>query len=433
MPVDSIRTRRDLGPTHEPAPASRSSIERDVPASLGRALARVDVLVAANAAAAATSARPRSAVDDGIVYLGLNGESSAREIGALRQTGNVRVLGDRAAAKFDLSIREQRAAFVQSLGLDPRVSQAVADVLASSTSSPAVLAEVAAFFAEAERGMPIPSRLVISGHSGGLQIWGERHSITLVDLQRLARAMPRAAERIEDIHFSACSTAGQAGVDHDRAAWQASFPKLKTMWGYAGVAPLAPVRHLQVWARATRGPHDSIVMPEDVASQRVAIWSQKGGYQDRMSLPELRAAQAYADRRFAEVLARGSDDPQTALADYQTYRMLSQKNQLAPQERAAFAQKADQLLRIRYYDEGVRSEFQRRHGSTVRAGFAALGLRAPDFGSLSRRDALAAIASFEQSLEAAKPAPSTATAALAALRGLRDLDRRTIPETDCHH
>jgi hypothetical protein len=265
--------------------------------------------------------------------------------------------------------------------------------------------------------------------------------LALADLQRLARAMPRAAAQIEDLHLSACSTSGQASLDDERAAWRTAFPKLKTMWAYAGSSPMAPADHLEAWGSATSRPHDTLPISTRLAAERVAVWSAKGGYHDAVSLPQLRAAQSHADRRFGQFLsgtltARATGEgaaPQSALADYQTYRVLSQKNELPAAERATFGRRADQLLRIRYYDDGVRSGFAKRHGASVGAGFVALGLAAPDFGKLGRAEALARISEFEARLAAVHPAPAAASAAAAALRGLRELDPFVLPTKDCQH
>lgn len=442
--ADDAASSSGAGKTAAPTANSRA---RDP--IVDRAFARLDAAFEADLAAFATNATPRR-IDGGILYVGFNSESERTELAALSKTGKVRALVETSGendvfiggVRYDFAQPGQIEAFVKTLGLDPRVADGVKEALTrADKGSREKLAQIAVVFAEAERGTPIPSRLVLSGHSGGLDLFGGRGSLALADLQRLARAMPRAAACIEDIHLSACSTSGQAGVDEERSAWRTAFPNLKTMWAYAGSSPMAPAHHLAAWGRATSGTHDSISVPKALASQHVAVWSQQDGYRDDVPLARLRSAQAKADTRFERFVSGAltaghtgpNADPQDALADYQTYRVLSQKNELPPAERAAFAHKADQLLRIRYYEEGVRMEFAKRHGAEVRDGFAALGLRAPDFGTLSRADALAQIALFEQRLAAAQPVPAGAQAAAAALRGLRELDPNVIRTSDCHH
>lgn len=76
----------------------------------------------------------------------------------------------------------------------------------------ASLTQIARVFAEGER----------SEANGSLRAWSspltpEARTSTAIwedfsidDFQRLARAMPRAAAQIQDVHLSACSTSGQA-------------------------------------------------------------------------------------------------------------------------------------------------------------------------------------------------------------------------------
>lgn len=462
MTVSSVGQRREIAQNEYAdtsaqraegrSPAERRNVVTD--ADVSRAFARLDRAFDADIALFARNAKPPAA-NDGILYIGFNAESQKAELAALGKTGRVRALVETSGpddvfingTRYNFHEPGQLEAFVGSLKLDPRTGAAVEAALrAAEPGSREKLAQIATVFAEAESGKPIPSRLVISGHSGGLDVYGGRGSLALSDLQRLARAMPRAAACIEDVHLSACASSGQAGTDDQRGAWQAAFPKLKTMWAYAGTSSMAPAAHLEAWGRATKGPHDSLEVPEHIAGRRVATWSKTDGYRDRIPVAQLRTAQVKADRRFGDFLSgtlsartttgRNTDppaDPQSALADYQTYRLLSQKNDVPPSERAVFARKADQLLRIRYYEEGVRSEFAKRHGPAVAAGFRALGLEPPSFDTLSRLRALETIGEFETKLASVRPLPEAAAALAPILRGLRELDRKVIPETDCHH
>lgn len=406
--------------------------------------ARLDAAFGADLAAfAANASAPRQ--NGGVLYIGFNGESETKEVEALAKEGGVRVLTDKAEAndvsingtKYDFTKPGEIDAFVDKLALDPRVASAVKDALAKAEpTSRAKLAQIAAVFAEAEKGTPIPSRLVISGHSGGLDIFGGNGELAIADLQRLAHAMPRAAACIEDIHLSACSTSAQAGLDDARAAWTAAFPNLKTMWAYAGSSSMAPAEHLRTWARSTAKPHDAVDVPEKLRAQHVATWNARDGYRDGLKLPDLRRAQHQADPRFSNFLSgktTASSDPQSALHDYETYRVLSSRSDVPTAERNVFTRRADQLLRVRYYDQGVRQEFAKRHGAEAAAAFRAAGLPVPSFDTLSRKDALAKIAELEGRVARMTTVPSEISAALGALRGLRDLDRKIIPDSDCHH
>ncbi len=416
-----------------------------------QAFAKLDAAFAADLARFAAANAPKKR-DDGILYIGMNPESEKAEVDALSKSGNVRTITQTSGeddvfiggVRYRFSDPGQVEAFVATLHLDPRVADNVIDVLKKAEKgSREKLAQIAVVFAEAERGGTIPSRLVISGHSGGLDVFGGQGRLELQDLRRLARAMPRAAACIEDIHFSTCSSAGQVGLDEERASWRAAFPNLKSMWGYAGSSGMANAKHLAAWARATKPEHDSISVPKELKGQRIAVWTKADGYRDEMSLTNLRAAQLKADARFHSFVSGAltarqhttdtNTDPQSALADYQTYRVLSQRNDVPKAEREMFGKKADQLLRIRYYEDGVRKEFATRYGADVARAYQSLGLKPPDFGNLSRSEALARIAEFDRALAKKSPPPSEATAVLATLHGFRDLSPSVIRTSDCHH
>lgn len=386
----------------------------------------------------------------GVLYLGMNPESASTEIGALSRTAKVRALTDAAASfviiagvRYDLSdparLAERARAIVDTLGVDPRTASAVVDVIAlAEPGARGKLAQLAAVFADAERGHPIPSRLVISAHCGGTTFFGMSGELAVRDLHRLAMAMPRAARCIEDVHLSACSTSGQAGLSTERAAWLAAFPNLKTLWTYAGSSSLAPTRHLHAWAQMTAGDHDSLWPSKELENERVATWSRQAGYHDDIPIATLRKRQTLADKRFERFLSgelsadeRALDSQHAdALLDYEAYRVLSQKNELSAAERAPLARRADQLLRIRYYAEGVRTAFAERHDAALRAGLATVGIQA-NFRAMSRREALTTIALFESKVATLQPVPPIAARLLPLLRGFRDLDPHVVPTADC--
>ena len=90
------------------------------------------------------------------------------------------------------------------------------------------LAQLTKTWAKGERGEEIPSRLVLSGHSVGDGVWGDHNGeIYRRDIADLAKAMPRAAAQVEDLHISGCYSGGQGDVD----SWRGIFPA-KTVWAY---------------------------------------------------------------------------------------------------------------------------------------------------------------------------------------------------------
>jgi hypothetical protein len=339
---------------------------------------------------------------------------------------------------FDLDTSVGVQAFVASLRLDPRRAGAVEHVLdRASDEERGQVAHLAAVFAEAEVGGAIPSRLVISAHSGGAFFFGEHGFLRPESVQALARAMPHAGAQIRDLHFSACSSSGQASLERNLAEWRRAFPNLETIWAYTGSTGRPDLTgHLRAWASATGKPHHTLDLPPSLARQHIATWSAKAGYHDEMTLGELRGAQRQADAEF-DALFSGetsatSDDPDV-LWYYETYRLLSQRSDLRAEERADMTKKADQLLRLRYYAEGVRVDFAGRFGDDIRGGFVSLGRTPPRFGELSRQRALAEIDAFEQRLARESFPPAEAAKLSSTLAGFKHLEPSTVPESTCRH
>ena len=88
----------------------------------------------------------------------------------------------------------------------------------------------------------------------------------------------------------------------------------------------------------------------------------------------------------------------------------------------------DQTIRMIFYPV-VSNAFVSHNGERVSAGFRALGLPAPDFKTLSRKDALAAIAQFETRLASTNPAPGAASNVKELIAGFKDLRTNVIPDT----
>src|SRR5688572_23452600 len=59
----------------------------------------------------------------------------------------------------------------------------------------------------------------------------------------------------------------------------------------------------------------------------------------------------------------------------------------SPTELGPLERERDQALRLWHWSE-IRARFQLEHADLIHGGFRCLGLEPPDFGALSRRDAL---------------------------------------------
>ena len=389
----------------------------------------------------------RAASDD-ILFVGMNPNASA-EIDALRAKGarvvavtNSEEGSDRVRASgvvFDLSTPEGALAFARTLGLPPEQTANVARALIEAfPDARDELGQIAAVWAGAARGETIPVRLLLSGHSVGTGVWGEENgTLTLDALGALAEALPEAARLIEDVHVSGCYSGGKYVL----MRIQSIFPQVKTIWAYAGSAPGAAsgaTTHQALWEKSTRGASTDLnrsIADGTRKGEHVVVWTRDRGYDDVGSdkpIEALRVDLAYFDPVF-ELYASGEmkvEDPQTgALRDYyDALQALLSHPDLPADERVKLEERRDQTIRILYYRATVASHFTTEHWDAIRSGYASMGKQAPDFSSLSRRDALASIETFvEQARVAEAPQPARELASLLE-RGLRDLKPDVIPE-----
>ncbi len=360
------------------------------------------------------------------------------------QNDQVRVRGPEGGMRVhDLRADDGIRTFVATLGLPLAQGQQVAAAIASAGEDARdELAQLARVWARAEKGGVIPTRLVLSGHSGGASLWGEEGNfqngvLTRRSIALLAAAMPRAAAQVEDLCLAACYNGGETTMEE----WRALFPRLETMWAYNGSAPgtfSGATAHLARWERATRGEVDAL-RPDLARGLRkgdnVAVWSRREGYQTATvsaSTADLRARQAAGQSAF-ERYFRGDEQVRDAQRGplrehYNTLQALLGRPEVPASERAGLERARDQTLRLLFYGNAA-ARFQETHQSGLRRGFAALGLNAPDFSRLGRKEALALIQSFESELARRNPRPVEAQRLLPLLtEGLRELQRSRIPD-----
>ncbi len=285
------RSPRTAGSLYETPGASRAS---------STLTASGHVLVAVARQAGADNLASNAMMNDDILFVGMN-PGARRELGTLRarsRTGSVTggmvhsspgkltINGN----EYDLTTNQGIRDFVNSLNLPSEVAEEVMKAIkAAPDKARDELALIALHWAPAERGEPIPSRLVISGHHNpshhgdpmelpedqhindpdlryvraGRPVFGNDYhnvQLDLPSLAALAKAMPHAAAQIEDIAFAACNSLHPLDLERlglDEEGHRSTiFPNLRTVWGYRDKAPLANLggdRHLRVWERRTRG------------------------------------------------------------------------------------------------------------------------------------------------------------------------------------
>lgn len=387
--------------------------------------------------------------NDSILYVGMN-PNSTYEDRALKATGaKVTAIHDAAVpdhvkgpdgTTYDLSTQEGAAAFAATFKLSEEQTAEVANAIYSAYDDARdEIGQIAQVWAAAERGEPMPSRLVLSGHSVGQGVWGEENgTLTLDSLGRLADVMPEAARQVEDLHIAGCYSGGAYAMERLRAI----FPRVKTIWAYAGTAPAAgpgAAKHEQLWEQATRGSRtdlDRAIAAHTAAGDHVAVWTVTRGYQDGHPVEDIASVRQDFDYWVSifDQYFRGDEEmssPQAGpLRDYyNALQALLQHPDLPADERPTLAARRDVTIRLIYYNATVRKQFAEHYAGAIREGFGALDLRVPDFASLSRGEALQWVDRFAAALAAANPAPAAATALFPILQnGLVQLEPTLIPD-----
>jgi hypothetical protein len=270
---------------------------------------------------AAGSAAVERISNDPIVYLGLNPMAS-RELAVLQkanadQGGAVGITNaekdgasSTVAGRRTLTTPAGRQAFLVELGLPAPIGRALEGNLASFDD--AILDEIVQLIAvlwQVEQGTRTMHRLVLSGHSDGVTLWGDQNGeIGWEQLGQVIGAFPKARASVQHLFVSACN----AGWERTVEIYRAMFPQLESVWSYTSASPgaegAAP-QHLGCWEGGTDQCGDK-PLQRGVASSlpfgnNVAIWTRSGGYQMNPRYANLQAAASIlVDPEFNDVYER---------------------------------------------------------------------------------------------------------------------------------
>jgi len=333
------------------------------------------------------------------------------------------------ATTFDLTAAAEIEAFAKSLGLAADREKKVADLL--KTQDPNGKDELAALIkvyvaTEADPGTPRMTRVVLSGHSGGLTFFGKGGRIAFETLVKLAEIFPKAAGQVEHLHMSGCSTGGESTIED---FYVKAFPNVKTIWAYAGACPTgsSALTALKTWEGLTE--REGVKkLPKQGGG--VATWSE-GKYEggEALSLAEALARVSTQESLFDEYfngLKTDASPESGPLTDH--YRLVVRvlgRRDLPVADKTRLRERQQIAMRLRFYTN-VRGHFVDAHSATIRAGYDALKLTMPDFKKLSRKEALKAIKEFG---DAAAGGGDPITKALDLLQnGLRNLSPTEIKD-----
>ena len=396
--------------------------------------------------------------NDRVVYLGMNLDSTRSATRQMSRHASVTTISDdgqqdhvRNGDKiYDLRQKNGINAFAASLGLNPTQQAGVVRALTMcEKNAKDELAELAKIWAAGEKGAVIPSRLVLAGHSNGDGVWGDNNgSLRLGPLLELSRALPDATSQIEDAFVTGCYSGGEVTMDQ----YLLIFPRAKTIWAYDAQAPgvdNGATLDQAGWEAATRGrQHKTLNRASASAGKHMAVWNYDTGYHaatGKLDLNALRGKVQWMEEYFYRPAFEGKDfasdgeqripiritDPHTGLIRqyYSWLVRLTQHKNLPEDERAFWNEKKNQAIRLLYYSDTVAPAFAKNHRKEIEQGYAKMGLKAPDYGKLSRAAALKEIASFNAKLQKTPNAPGDSQQLGALLEhGLSDLDPSLVPD-----
>jgi hypothetical protein len=404
----------------------------------------------------AEPAQPEAA---GILYVGMNKDAKL-EATALQRGSPKEALTDIHTSvqngvitgangqKEDLTHDDGVQVFLATVDCSPADREELQRLMTKVIDCDSVLDEarqVILAYARANKTGTGMRRVVLSGHSDADDLGGDNGDIPFQFFMGLAKVFPRAAAQVEDLMLSTCYSGGQVVMEPPKPGGTAEvnyhlmFPNVKTIQGYAGSSPSIATgspTHIARWEKATQG-HPRTLDPHIEAGlhkgENVATWSIDGGYQSQGAGVD-EAASEYMERikdpnevgLFQAYFKGEKDAPDPNEGDlklyYDTLQLAAGNPDVSSDDLAYVRAQIDVTVRLRYWKD-VAQKFQSAYATTLQPAYRLLGRSMPDFGKLSRKEALVAIAEFD---EAAATNGQTRDAQKL-LDGLRDLSKSVIP------
>jgi hypothetical protein len=393
------------------------------------------------------SAKPKAApppvAGGNILYIGMNNyKPEVAKLNTIYKGTSVKVTAvtvteeetktQAGGTTYDLTTKAGIEAFALSLVLDgrdkatnaPTRGKRTTDVEALLTSQSNEnrddLAHVISVYAATDAdGVDRMSRVVLSGHSYGTKVYNEdvKGAIYFDALVTMAGIFPSAAGQTKHLLVLACLAGDE---DNVKKIYTKAFPSLQTFAGYTNTCPtgFGAAQSLEKWSGVTdKNPTKLDMPPSGQSNWAMGVYQSDAPVDGPALMTGLRADEAKFDDYFNGTKVDPDNHSGFLFEYYRRARTAEQHSSTITGADHAYAQlHADQSYRLRFWPAMV-SNFWKKNKAAITKGYGTAAV--PAYGTMSRKDALAAIASFG--------ATSTATGqdkteAERLLNALRDLD-----------
>ena len=334
-------------------------------------------------------------------FVGLNPGAYKEAAGLGKRVASDRLLTSLNNPAAEKVLKESPAVFdfvVDELGIDvwdfARWDKATDVLLNADPHLREQLADVMRWFNRAEKGEIVLERLVLSGHSNGVELWGEYEEgaesrpgtmVIQRDLETIGAVFPKAVEQVEDIMFSACFSINAVEIV------KKIFPRLRTVWSYGGFSPSVAngsIQHILDWEVATEGDK---TLGKGLKRGSNALWTREKGY--IIGDPAAAAAgPLYAEtvrgwQEVAEPMYKGEKELNKSQLD--AYYIVAQRLIAHPGASEDLKENArlvfQVVLRLRFWPL-VTKRFGAEHGAKLAPAYEALGIPAPNWEKLKRTE-----------------------------------------------
>jgi len=411
-----------------------------------RAAARAPngLLQRADPAAAGEALKPgeKMAIPTVIGYIGMN-PGAMTEAKTLKKVSKDQVLIslDDPKAHDKMDNDEGLAQFIyKDLGLHPLYNLfTFAEVFSFMKSvdfwGREQIGQILKWFSAAEAGKHKLERLVLSGHSDGVDLWGESDDekdepgslMIYRDLAQIAKIYPKAAGQVQDIMFSACWSVMAIQKMAE------IFPNLQSAWGYIGFSPSiaqGSAAHIKKWEMTTR---DERTPRKRDRQGKASIWTKDEGYvvgsPADYDLKELKEEFNAKSDRAAKMYDGSEDLDGEFLRDiYFTLQLVS----IHPESESKDVDEARKMLeitlRLRYWEK-ITKEFSKAHHEQINKAYAGFSVAKPRYWGISRPELKDHLVVYKDALGKKGHAAAQDLYDNLLKPGLWELDPNIIPDT----